>query len=279
MKLIKYVNNSHVSKEFTKQLHTSVKEKIVSFISKNNDLFLIKVHELYIGFIHLNSNNYKISVKLFLNSSWKDNFFEPLVYNISKLIENKNIKYVSFLHCFDSINILNKFGGIDFMHQYECSANYNKLNPIINSNYTITTEINDYNKLIEFHNFCYSNDKDYMISNWDKMLKLFPQAPFPKFTYLCYHKDIIIGSCIGYLISKKQTKYLYSICVHPDYQRKSIGTYLLKQFLSAKPKVNCYLTAYESASPAIKLYNKFGFKKIKTVGSIMKNEDIRSFRD
>lgn len=279
MKLIRYDNHSNVSKDFIKQLQTNAKEKIVSFITKNKDIFIIEENGLYIGFIHLNPSIYKISVKLYLNSNWIDSFFEQLVSSISKLIVNSNFEYTSFLHCFDSKNILTKFKGIDFMHQYECSINYSELNPIINSDYTISSGINDYSKLIDFHNLCFFNDKDYMRSNWEEMLKSFPQAPFPKLTYLCFYKDIIIGSCIGYLIPKKQKKYLYSICVHPNYRRKSIGKYLLQLFLSAKPLENCYLTVYDSARPALKLYRKFGFKKIKIVGVIMKNNDLRSLYD
>ena len=42
MKLIRYDNHSHISKEFIKQLQTNAKEKIVSFITKNKDIFIIK---------------------------------------------------------------------------------------------------------------------------------------------------------------------------------------------------------------------------------------------
>ncbi|MEA2097353.1 MAG: GNAT family N-acetyltransferase [Candidatus Cloacimonadota bacterium] len=275
MELKKNITNSPESKEFIKQLQTNAKEKIVSFITKNNNIFIIKEKEIYIGFIHLNPTIYKISVKLYLSSNWKDGFFKQLVSNISKLIKNKNITYVSFLHCFDSKNILTKFKGIDFMHQYECNINYNELNPIINSDYTISSEINNFKKLIDFHKLCYFDDKEYMKSNWKKMLQSFPQVPFPTITYLCYNEDIIIGSCIGYYIPKKQKKYLYSICVHPNYRGESIGKYLLQLFLSAKPLVNCYLTVYDSANQAVKLYKKIGFKKIKTVESIMNKDDLK----
>jgi len=140
-----------------------------------------------------------------------------------------------------------------------------------NPNFKILTEINDYDELINFHNLSYSDDKDYMTSNWRKMLQSFPKAPLPKLTYICYDKDTIIGSIIGYLILKKNKKYLYSICVHPDYRGKSIGENLLQLFLSAEPLVPCYLTVYETAKPAVKLYKKFGFKKIKLVEAIIEN--------
>lgn len=272
MKLKKYLNNSPDSKEFIKQLQSEVKEKMVRFITENDEIYLIKDNNLYLGFIHLKFFNNKISIKLHLSSNWKDDFNEQLFNNISELIKNNNQNYITFLHCFDSKNILNRFKGIDYMHQYECSVNFNKLNPGLNSNFKITKEINDYDELISFHYLCYSDDKDYMSSNWGKMLQSFPKAPIPKLTYICHNKDNIIGSCIGYFIPKKNKKYLYSICVHPDYRGKSIGEYLLQLFLTTEPLTPCYLTVYESAKPAVNLYEKFGFKRIKTVEAIITND-------
>lgn len=272
MKIKKHITNSQDSKEFLKQLQSSTEEKVATFITENEDIFLIKENSLYLGFFHLNFLKNKISIKLYLNSNWKDDFIEQLINNILELIKNKNQNYLTFLPCFDSKNFLNKLNGIDFMHQYECNLNFNKHNPILNSSFKISTEISDYDKLIDFHYICYSDDKNYMISNWRKMLQSFPKAPLPKLTYICYNKNIIIGSCIGYLIPRKNKKYLYSICVHPDYRGKSIGENLLQLFLTAEPLVPCYLTVYETAKPAVNLYKKFGFKKIKTVESILNNK-------
>lgn len=272
MELKKNILNSQSSKEFSNQLQSKYKEKIIKFINENENVFLIKENEFHLGFLHIKSHKNKISIKLFLTSDWKNDLKEQLFNNISDLIKNKDNNYLKFLHCFDSINILNKINGIDFMHQYECNANFNKCNPILSSNFKISTEISDYDKLIDFHNLCYSDDKDYMASNWRKMLQTFPKAPFPKLTYFCYNNDTIIGSIIGYIIPNKNKKYLYSICVHPDYRGRSIGEHLLQLFLLADPLIPCYLTVYETAKPAINLYKKFGFKKIKTVEAIIANE-------
>jgi len=272
MELKENILNSQSSKEFLKQLQSKYKEKVIKFVIENENVFLIKENELYLGFLHLNFLNNKISIKLFLSSEWKNDFTKQLFYKISELIKNRHYNYLTFLHCFDSINILNNINGIDFMHQYECNADFKKLNPILKTNFNISTEISDYDELIDFHNICYSDDKDYMISDWRKMLQSFPKALLPKLTYVCYNKETIIGSIIGYFIPKKNKKYLYSICVHPDYQGKSIGEYLLQLFLLADPLSPCYLTVYETAKPAINLYKKFGFKKIKTVEAIIANE-------
>jgi len=272
MELIENILNSQSSKEFLNQLQSKYKEKVIKFMTENENIFLIKENDLYLGFFHLNFLSNKISIKLFLSSEWKDDLNEQLFINILDSIKDKHYNYLTFLHCFDSTNILNKIDGIDFMHQYECNADFNKLNPILKTTFNISTKISDYEKFIDFHNLCYSDDKDYMISDWRKMLQSFPKAPLPKLTYICYNNNTIIGSIIGYIIPKKNKKYLYSICVHPDYRGKSIGEYLLQLFLQAEPLIPCYLTLYETAKPAINLYKKFGFKKIKTVEAIIANE-------
>ena len=273
MKLKENILNSKSTKEFLKQLQSKYKDKIIKFVTENKNVYLIKENEFYLGFLQLSFHQNKISIKLFLTSDWKNNFKEQLLTNISDLIKNKHYNYLTFLHCFDSINILNTIDGIDFMYQYECNADINKLNPILKTNFNILTKICDYDKLIDFHKLCYSDDKDYMISDWKKMLLSFPKAPLPKITYICYNNDTIIGSIIGYIIPKKNKKYLYSICVHPDYRGNSIGEYLLDFFLQSEPLIPCYLTVYETAKPAINLYKKFGFKKINTVEAIIANEE------
>jgi len=258
--------------EFVNQIQSEAKDKIIRYINENDDIYLITDNGLYLGFIHLEFFNKKISIKLYFSSNWKDDLSNQLFDNISGLIKNNNKSYLTFSHCFDSKNILNRINGIDFMHKYECNKDYYKPNPELNSNFTISKNISNYKKLIDFHYLCYSDDKDYMNSNWEKMLQSFPKSPIPKLTYICHNKDNIIGSCIGYLIPKKNKKYLYSICVHPDYRGKSIGEYLLQLFLSTEPLTSCYLTVYESAKPAVNLYEKFGFMRIKTVEAIIRND-------
>jgi len=276
MELKKIVSNSKLPKEFITQLQSKLKERIIRFVSEKENVFLIKENEFYLGFLHLNFHSNKISIKLFLNSGLKNYSQKQLLFNISDLVKNKHSKYLTFLHFFDSINILDTIDGIDYMLQYECNTNFSKFNPVLETGFNISTEISDYDKLINFHEFCYSDDKNYMISEWRKMLQSFPKAPFPKLTYICYKKNKIVGSIIGYIIPKKNKKYLYSICVHPDYRSKSIGEFLLNEFLQAKPMIPCYLTVYESAIPAVNLYKKFSFKKIKTVEAIIVNE-VSSF--
>ena len=272
MKLKKHLIDFNNLIEFSDQIQSGVKEKIIRYINENDEIYLITDNNLYLGFIHLEIFNKKISIKLYLSSNWKGDFNEQLFDNISELIKNSNQNYLTFLHCFDSKNILNRLKGIDFMHQYECNKNFHKPNPKLNSNFTISKNISDYKELIDFHYLCYSDDKDYMNSNWENILQSFHKAPIPKIIYICHNKDNIIGSCIGYLIPKKNKKYLYSICVHPDYRRKSIGEYLLQLFLSTEPLISCYLTVYESAKPAVKLYEKFGFIRVQTVEAIISND-------
>jgi len=271
MELKKNVLNSKHSKEFINQLQSEYKEKVIKFLTENENVYFIKDNEVFLGFLHLNYLSNKISIKLFLSSDLKEDLKEQLFSNISDLVKNKHYNYLTFLHCFDSINILDTIEGIDFMYQFECNTNFHKFNPLLKTNFNVSTEVSDYDKLINFHKLCYSDDKDYMISDWRKMLESFPKAPLPKLSYICYNKNTIIGSIIGYIIPKKNKKYLYSVCVHPDYRSKSIGEFLLNLFLQSEPLIPCYLTVYETAKPAINLYKKFGFKKIKTVEAIIAN--------
>ncbi len=272
MELKKTALNSNLPKEFINQLQSQFKEKIIRFISENENVFLIQEDEFYHGFLNLNFRANKISVKLFTQSVLNNNSIKQLISQIADLVQSKNSKYLTFLHLFDSINILDSIDGIDFMHQYEFNTNLNMFNQILAPKYNISTKINDYEKLIHFHELCYSDDKDYMVSDWRKMLQSFPEAPFPKLTYICSNETEIIGSIMGYIIPKKNKKYLYSICVHPNYRNKSIGEFLLNEFIQAEAAIPCYLTVYESAIPAVNLYKKFGFKKIKTVEVIVRNE-------
>ena len=264
--------NSKYSNGFINQLRSKYKDKIIVFLTEKENVFLILENEFYLGFLQLNFLSNKISIKLFLSSDLKEDLKKQLLINISDLVKNKNYNYLTFLHCFDSINILDTINGIDYMHQYECNNNFSKYNPILATDFNISTEICAYEKMINFHELCYSDDKKYMISNWKNMLQSFPKVPFQKITLICYNKNKIVGSIIGYIISKKNKKYLYSICVHPDYRGKSIGEFLLNMFLQAEPLIPCYLTVYESAIPAVNLYKKFSFKKIKTVEAITFND-------
>lgn len=261
MELIQNVANSNDLKEFTNQLQSKYKEKVIEFVTENESVFLIKENDSYFGFLCLNILSNKISIKLFLGSEWKNNLKEQLLIKISDLIKNKKCKYLTLLHCYDSVNILNEIDGIDFMQKLECNSNFNIHKTHINTNFNISTEISNLDQLIDFHKLCYSEDKDYMISDWRTMLQSFLKAPFPKLTYICYYKETIIGSIIGYIIPKKNKKYLYSICVHPDYRGKSIGEFLLNLFLKTEPLIPSYLTVYESAKPAFNLYKSLVLKK------------------
>ncbi len=274
MELKKNILNSKYSNEFINQLRSKYKDKIIGFLTEKENVFFIIEKEFYLGFLQLNFLSNKISIKLFLSFDLKEDLRKQLLFSISDLVKNKNYNYnyLIFLHCFDSINILDTIDGIDFMHQFECNNYFNKSNQLKKTNFNVSTELCDSDKLINFHKLCYSDDKDYMTSDWEKMLKSFPKASFPKLTFFCYNKDNIIGSIIGYIIPKKNKKYIYSICVHPNYRGKSIGGFLLNLFLQADPIIPCYLTVYETAKPAINLYKKFGFKKIKTVEAVFSNE-------
>ncbi|MDO9578745.1 MAG: GNAT family N-acetyltransferase [Candidatus Cloacimonadales bacterium] len=265
--------NSQLKKEFEDQLQSKVRKKIITFIEQSDNLYFIKADRLLLGFIQVTLFENNIRAKLYLDHNWKENYRNELTKCISDLLKNYKQNFISFSDCFDSRNILDKIEGIDYMYQYEFNDTIPIQNSILNSEFEISNKINNLNDLIDFHYLCYSNDAEFMNSNWDKMLRAFPEAPFPKITFFACDQSKIIGSCIGYYIPAKNKKYLYSICVHPDFRNHSIGENLLSLFLSAKPDSSCYLTVYKSAESAIKLYEKMGFEREKTVEVVVCNDD------
>ena len=63
--------------------------------------------------------------------------------------------------------------------------------------------------------------------------------------------------------------HIISIAVHPNHRRKGIGTMLMKKAMKAlKDKYECrevYLEVRVSNTPAIRMYEKLGFKIVKTI--------------
>lgn len=79
--------------------------------------------------------------------------------------------------------------------------------------------------------------------------------------------EVVTGLICGYFAADEAE--ITSVAVAPEYRRKGIAGQLMKAYLAALPEItnSIFLEVRESNSPAIGLYEKFGFEKI----SIRKN--------
>lgn len=72
----------------------------------------------------------------------------------------------------------------------------------------------------------------------------------------------IVGSVRGYV--KAGTLYIGKLMVHPDWQRKGIGSRLLREIESVYPKLRCELFTGTLSEKNIKLYEGRGYVRFKT---------------
>jgi ribosomal protein S18 acetylase RimI-like enzyme len=91
--------------------------------------------------------------------------------------------------------------------------------------------------------------------NWKRTI-----AASSHIAYAKINKKLI---CFGRLVDDGQICMFYDICVHPDYQRKKIGS-LLMTHLIAKLKNKNYVSVglfiWQGNSKASQFYSKFGFE-------------------
>ncbi len=59
MKLKKHLIDFNNLIEFSNQIQSGVKEKIIRYINENDEIYLIKDKNLYLGFIHLKFLTFK----------------------------------------------------------------------------------------------------------------------------------------------------------------------------------------------------------------------------
>ena len=128
----------------------------------------------------------------------------------------------------------------------------------------------DTDELIDFHYTCYNEDAPYMSGNWEKMITNYSKNKLPTYSFSVRSDNKLTGTCIGMLIPHRDFKYLFSICVHPNFRNTGIGKKLLESFLHHKPVKKTILSVYESAESACKLYKSVGFN-CKSVTSYVYN--------
>jgi len=82
-------------------------------------------------------------------------------------------------------------------------------------------------------------------------------------------------SILGYILWLERSKYfrLYSLCVSTKFQGHSFGKKLLEYSFEKIPKKAMQLEVRLSNQKAIKLYEKFEFKKVKILKDFYENED------
>lgn len=261
--------NSKLSEKFEKTLNSPRNVEIIKFIDKFNDIFFVISQDSILGFLKIKSNDLKIFIRVYLTSNFNEILLPDFLKAILQFSIELKSRYLFLSHCFDSKNILNELNGIDRMFRYEIDPDVVLSHSLISPKSKVNTQVDDIDQLVHLHEICYSDDPEYMQSNWQKMLGEIPRVSFPKIKIADYKNDLMIGCCIGYYLPEKNKKYIYSICVLPDYRRKGIAESLIQSFLNTEPLSSCYLTVYESATAAVILYDKIGFKRMETVSVVL----------
>ncbi len=119
---------------------------------------------------------------------------------------------------------------------------------------------NDFNQLAELSEICFPGDE----------VPLIIQSLFEIEHFYVLEKQKpkeIIGFVIFGVFSIK-TAHLMILAVHPDYQRKGFGSQLLEKTIATiklTPIKSIRLEVKTTNLPAIKFYEKYGFKKITTI--------------
>lgn len=89
----------------------------------------------------------------------------------------------------------------------------------------------------------------------------------------CYADNCVIGLICGYFAGDEAD--ITSIAVDENYRRLGIGSKLIQEFLKNLPEYisDIFLEVRESNSPAIGLYEKYGFEKISIRKNFYSNPD------
>ena len=259
LKYIKYLVEYFFSK-------SSYQNQIIKLISSKY-VYLIKKNRFIIGFLFFINNKITLHIYLYINESFQEkdlHIFNELLNN--SIIKNQCYKYIELSHIYDSKNILEKFNFINCVYYMEL-LNYNNILKYRDyKEYSFSFDI-DNNELINFHYFCYYDDKEYMKSNWKELINMFFKKKVPKIIIICRDNKRLIGTCIGWV--KDGKKYLFSICVHPDFRHKGLAKIILNKFLMKKPIIESYLSVYADNKNAISLYERFGYVKKRITNIIL----------
>jgi len=91
------------------------------------------------------------------------------------------------------------------------------------------------------------------------------------FVYSLWDKDTLVG--MGRIVEDGAMCMFYDIAVHPDYQRKGLGSQIMNNLIAQvkdKKYVSIGLFSWEGNPANVAFYEKFGFKKVATGMELVK---------
>ncbi|MFC3909736.1 GNAT family N-acetyltransferase [Legionella dresdenensis] len=89
------------------------------------------------------------------------------------------------------------------------------------------------------------------------------QTTLASSSHIAYIKKMGQLICFGRLVEDGQMCMFYDICVHPDYQKRYLGTNLMNHLIDKikhKNYVSIGLFVWQGNSTAAEFYRKFGFE-------------------
>jgi ribosomal-protein-alanine N-acetyltransferase len=131
-------------------------------------------------------------------------------------------------------------------------------------------KVEDLDKIYELETLCFKDP-------YPKNLLYILFSLYPELFLVTETDNKIVGYVSG-LVRRDGYGHIVSICIHPDYRRKGLGTammYAIEKILKENFGVCRYrLEVRVSNEVAIKLYHKLGYRIVKTIPKYyLDNED------
>jgi ribosomal-protein-alanine N-acetyltransferase len=131
-------------------------------------------------------------------------------------------------------------------------------------------KVEDLDKIYELETLCFKDP-------YPKNLLYILFSLYPELFLVTETGNKIVGYVSG-LVRRDGYGHIVSICIHPDYRRKGLGTammYAIEKILKENFGVCRYrLEVRVSNEVAIKLYHKLGYRIVKTIPKYyLDNED------
>lgn len=196
------------------------------------------------------------------------------IKELKPLLSNKKYDYLSFMSRNEQLSIplynaiLPYSISVDSSLLNEKTDNHSPTNIYPNC-YTYSNQLVDHNQLIDLFLKAFAYEKDYAPDNWSNMIDYYYDNDLPKKTYAYYHDDKLIASLIS--VEHSDYSYIYGIGTDPDYQKQGLSANLMRYYLNDHLNTLLTLNVFESNLPAVKLYEKFNYKRISKSGLVAKD--------
>lgn len=125
-------------------------------------------------------------------------------------------------------------------------------------------------KLDDIYYRCYNNDPEYLEWNFTKQIsQTFDPTHIStdirnKSEYLVYYKDFeIVGFTVFYIDANNDTQALL-LCVDTDCRNQKIGNKMLDYLVNINPTNKIILEVWNWNKDAIRFYEKYGFKYVRS---------------